>query len=542
MSFDSQTALRENEPAYFVRIDGIATKDYSTHPIQGFSVAKLVCMKIPRGETQSVDLLENTATIGSLEIPMLDVDGEITNLISTEKASPLVSTLINRKMTLYGGYFNETETNFRELFTGEIRDVRLEEPGLYIFEIADFKRRYEETLMKSLGTVRTLVMDNSPAAGQANVTFASVSGVANGQVYLLYKKTGAVSEKLTVQSVNTGTRVVTFTTNLLNAYAVGDIATNAPRIRGNVVNVFYSLLTGTFSTLASSAYPLIYSDFSPEGLTLTDADLDLASFLDTRDRFLGEYDVEFLFTGPTSAKSFFEKQIYPLGFYPTVNGKGQVGIRAFVPPGPQDPAPFNLDKEHCLEFPTWHRNIREHLNKVIVYGDRDLGSGATAFTTLATQEDTSDQSTTKEKRTHEISSDGLRTALGGVSIAEEIAYRVRRRFFSPPIEVRATAGFTKRGIEVGDIVALSHPNLPDNVAGTLGLTNKIMEVTKISYDFEAGHVVLTLVDTAFKKFAWLGGASMSDYGSATPDEKLYAYWGDTNNKVGGGTVDGYEIY
>ncbi len=540
-NWTAETQSRNPLPAYFVRFEGLATKDYSTCPILSPSVTKVICMYIPDGSSQDLTPLQGKATTGEARVRFIDVSGELTTLIATEKSSPVFNTLINRKITIWGGYRNIIESEYEPIFTGEIRDIKLVAPLTYEFTIADFKRRYEETLMQGMTTPVVTQVDAITNNGQANCTFKSISNLNASDVIHFYKADGSQFESKTIQSINTSTRVVTMTSNFTLNWAVGDMATrDVIRVKGNIINVFYSLLTNSFSTLATASYPLLDKRNSPVGLSLVDTDLDLTSFTRTRDRFLGDFNVDFLFTAPVVARRFFEQELYPLGFYPTVGGDGKLGIRSFVPPGPEGAATVQVNKEHMAGIPLWERGIDTHLNQIYIYGDNNLGDGS--FDLLHSIDDTTDQTNTKEIKNYTVSSKGLRSGIEGAAIAQEIGYRIRRRWLVPPVEVNTPLLFSRRTLKVGDIVSLTHPGIPDTVAGTRGISARLMEVTRMNPDYQRGIMRARLLETGFKKFAILGPASMNDYGSATPDEKQFAYWGDSSNKVGGGTIDGYEKF
>jgi hypothetical protein len=199
-------------------------------------------------------------------------------------------------------------------------------------------------------------------------------------------------------------------------------------------------------------------------------------------------------------------------------------------------------KEHMLDDPKWKRRILEHQNRVVVMGNHDV-TGTNADATLVTYEDTTDQTNTKEVVEYRIESLGLRSALDGAALAQEIAARILRRWKVPPIEIKVPVAFTKRGLQPGDMVKVSHPGLPNNLTGTLGLTDRVMEVVEAAPRFRTGQMELTLLESAWgARWARVGPASMADYPAATPTEKQYGYWGDASNMVNAGAEAGYVTF
>lgn len=540
MTFATDTALRHNAPAYFVTIDGISDREYSTHKIKGAILTKVICMQIPSGATQALTPLQGRATVGEIAIPMVDVDGEMTRLISTEAGTPVLATLINRRMTLWAGYRGLDESDYIQVFTGEIRKVRNSESLVYEFILSDFKRRYEDRIMADLEKEPTTKLVAPTFTSGTLLQVSSVDGFAASDSILLHKKDGSAGENRTIDSVDENNKWLVLTSGVGTDWFDGDVVTKGARVAGNIVNVFYSILTGTFSTDPTDPYPLRATHGTLSGLSLVDSDLDLTLFTKTRDNFLANFDVDFVFTDPIVGRSFFEREIFPLGFYPTVQGDGKLGIRAFVPPGPEITTPDTIAESNMEGFPVWRRQFKTHINRINIFGDKDLGG--TEDTLLALSEDTTDQTNTKEIGEYEITSRGLRSGLDGVALAKEVANRILRRWLVPPIEMTVVTEFTKRQFAMGDIVSISHPSLPDTVNNSVGLTDKLMEIVRVNPLFPEGKMSFELMETGFKRFAWMGPASMPSFGSATDAQKRYAYFGDSNNKVNGGIEDGYFTY
>lgn len=539
MTYLTKTAARQNAPAYYATIEGLTGIKFATHPILSGTGTIKVCMDVPFGNAQSLAPLNKKATIGELRIRLSDVAAYITDVVSTEKPTPLLSTLINRNVTVYGGYRDEPESEYLPMFSGEIREVKLVDPLVYELTIAERKRRYEENLMASL-TSGAVITELYQAALQfaTQIKVLTTIGFSPGQTYLLYRKDGSQFERVTISTIDAPNNLINFSTPLANSWrTLTDVLTNAPFVRGNIVNIFYSLLRGVFS-LGPSSFPLLYKSGTLGGLTFAATEIDEASLISVRDKYLSNFTLDFLWDQPISARRFFEEELYPLGFWPTVNGQGQVGIRAFIPAGPVAATLTKVYKEHMDSFPEWERRIDEHINRVQVWGDLQLNSGQ-PDTSLALEQSTSDQTATKETILYEIRSSGLRTALDGVSLAREVAFRTLGRYKVPPIQIRVPLIFTKRGLQTGDMVQVSHDALPNVKAGTIGLTDSIFEVVEVNPDYAQGLIEVRLIDTSFRKYAYLGPTSMADYGAASATEKLYAYWGDASNQVGAGAVDGY---
>jgi hypothetical protein len=505
-------------------------------------------MQTPDGTASTLNPLLNKATIGEARLRFIDIDATLTDLLSWDRTSPTLSTLINRRITIYGGYRDEPESEYQQLFTGEIRGVEMPGPLTYEFLVVSLTRRLEELLFSNLGefdTTSELENEIFPVGSTSvKVKSATAFGSAFAQgisSVLLHRSTGSQFERMTVSSVDSNNNLVYFTTPISYQWGGGtDFLTTGVHLRGNIVNVFASLCLGVFSTDPTSDFPLEVVSGSPTGLSLLSSDLDVTGLQEVRDGLLGDLRLDFVIDTPVKAREFFEQEIYPLGFFPSIAGDGTIGIRVTIPPGPQASAP-KVYKQHMLTHPKWKRLITDHYNRVLVFGDYNLANKN--HPQLSLQEDTADQTLTQEVGEIQVKSRGLRTALDGVASSRSVAARILKRWVVPPIEVSVEAIFTKVGLEVGDIVEVTHPALPDTTAATLGLVGRLMTVVRVQPSYQRGAIEITLNESSVgARFCWLGPSSMNDYGSATDEEKKYAYWGDVNNKVNSGTEDGYEIY
>lgn len=184
-NWTAQVATQAQHPVYFLNISGLSTVEYSTGPVKGAVITKKEYMRVPRSVSSSaVDLIDGTFSTQAYDVELIDVANEITDLVATEASGAPLSTLINRKVTLYGGYASLDESDYPAIFVGRIAAVRMNADLTgYFLRIAD-------------------------------------------------------------------------DTRFLGGELCTDATKSAPSvIEGNVVNVYWSLLTGTFDT-GHATYPL----------------------------------------------------------------------------------------------------------------------------------------------------------------------------------------------------------------------------------------------------------------------------------------------
>ena len=548
--FDDKTAERANQPAYFIRVDGLASMQFSTHALLAPTRTTHRCMDIPEGTQQRLTLLQNHATYGEIRVRLADKSGIITDLISSEQTSPPVVTMVNRKVTLYAGYQDIAESEFVPRFVGEVREIELVGAKLYEITFTAQTRRWEDLLMIDTKQAETLKLAAIPAIGQTFIVLASApTPLLTGQA-LLYRKDGSQYEKLTVTFVDVPAKRLDLAAGITGMWndLDNDIFTHAPFVRGNIINVFYALLTGTFERIyepltgvaATTDFSLVDFWNIPQGLGIAAGDIDTAGLQFTRDALYANFDVDFLWRDAVKARQFFQAQMFLLGFFPFVTADGKISVRAFVPPGPEVASPVTLLKQDMVKVPKWKRLIDHHFNRVIVRGDVPVAS-AQGYSDLATREDTGDQTDTDEVGIVEINSAGLRTALSGIALAQEIAARHLRRWVGPPTQTDAETILTKRDLQVGDVIEITDPDLPDTTIGAIGLGARLIEVTRVSVNFMRGVVDVELFDHSFgRKWSWIAPNGTPVYGSASATQKRYAFFGGATNQIGG--VDGYYSY
>jgi len=388
-----------------------------------------------------------------------------------------------------------------------------------------------------------------PALGQTFLILTNEPEPVTGQA-LLYRKSGAQYEKLTITSVDKPAKRVNLAAGITQTWndLDNDIFTRAPFVRGNIINIFYALLTGTFeriyepatSTAASTDFSLVDFWNTPQGLGIAPGDIDTAGLQFTRDALYANFDVDFLWRDAVKARQFFQAQMFLLGFFPFVTSDGKISVRAFVPPGPEVASPVTLLRQDMVKVPKWKRLIDHHFNRVIVRGDVPVAS-AQGYSDLATREDTGDQTDTGEVGIVEINSAGLRTSLNGVALAQEIAARHLRRWVGPPIQIDAETILTKRDLQVGNVPEITDPDLPDTAIGAVGLGARLMEVTRVSVNFMRGVVDVELFDHSFGRlWSWIAPNGTPAYASASATQRRYAFFGGATNQIGG--VDGYYSY
>ena len=304
--------------------------------------------------------------------------------------------------------------------------------------------------------------------------------------------------------------------------------TKTTKVRGNIVNLYWSILTGTFSTVHAT-FPLEFVDTdtgstaAPTGLGLATTLINTAQLVDERDSWHSDDVAEIEFDEPIDAREYLEAELFrAFQCAPTVSGGGLLGLKFHTPALPPSAAPV-VTADHIVKVSSWTRLIDEHLNKYSFAGDHNLATDAFAnLYDTETTEDTTDQAATEETIEYVVESRWLRSAYNGAEIAEELADRLRIRYRGGPAQVVLSLNLIKTNLEQGDVITVTHPHLPDLLTGTRGIAGRAMTILSLDPDFTRGEIRVTAIDTGYRRYGVItpaATASGKDYLSASGDER-----------------------
>lgn len=475
-------AARTQVPRYFVRIEGLGV-DYSTGPVRNPTVTKVQLMSIPKGGGVSLDILKGSRTIQEVTFELEDKDGQISAWVATEAPGAPLATVINVAGTIYGGYAHLDETDYPPIYPGLLRNV--------------------ERNSSNTGFIFTLA---SPLA-------------------LMFGKDIMLNAGEVDDPANPGNKIAKPST-----------------VRGNPINVVYSLMTGDFG---NATFPVEHSNdggFSslPTGMGISPSRMDTARLLLERDTWFPYYPDEndaqttpdLVFTGSENGLRYLEDQFFRTFLcVPTLSQGGKIGIKkvtfAFAQATIQE---VNLD--HIIDVKGWHRAIDLHLNEFEFWGDFDgdprtspapTDQYATSFD-VQEPEDASDQTATQEKINYKVEAKWVASANDGALIALDQIGRVRALFEKTPALMTLVLNFRRRNVEEGDVISVTHPDILDLLTGAVGVTNKAMLVLSISPDFEKGTINALVLDGGFTRFGVYSGDGQADFDVATDLERnTYAF-------------------
>lgn len=266
------------------------------------------------------------------------------------------------------------------------------------------------------------------------------------------------------------------------------------RLSGNPLNILLAVLTST-GTGANGAFDW-YAESNGLGI---DADfVDVAAVLAVRDNYYpgNSHYMSFVIHRRETAIQWLEKEIFkPLNLYPVIDGRGRFKVLPFRPPIGTDNAIQQFTDENIVGMPGWDMNLAGMVNAIEYYWDWD---GSRFNSQRFDYHSDSINARGPGAKTLKIESKGWHSDRVDVdTLLDRRTSAVFNRYAVPPLKISLKTFFSQWLTEAGDIVPVTHRNLPDINAGVRGLAAQRMEVIERSVDWAKGGVSLNLLDTGF---------------------------------------------
>lgn len=235
----------------------------------------------------------------------------------------------------------------------------------------------------------------------------------------------------------------------------------------------------------------------------------------------------FRLTQSVAAADFIKQQLLkPLGGYMWVNSLGQITVNFFTPLAAPT-AVASLGVNDWTSVPLAEQV--DMINTVQTLFDKDDSSSTGSGNYLAQDIETYAPSVTKYGQYGEqtIQSDGLRSGFQGFFSARQVARMIFGRYGLKNLKFDQNAADSRWNtclLEPGDIVSVTHPSIPDRIAGVRGITNKLFEIVDRKFDFTQGLMTFTMIDASFLSFIGafkIASDAQADYTSLADNVFMY---------------------
>lgn len=270
---------------------------------------------------------------------------------------------------------------------------------------------------------------------------------------------------------------------------------------------------------------------NPDGTVGLDPSLiDTTTIAAYRDGPFAGLQFVFHVSQPPTAVEFIKSQIMkPLGGWIFVNALGQISVAFFYPLSAATPA-MTLGPGNWTSIPTAEQT--EMINTVEFQFDKDDADvNATGdYDSNLVEEYEPSFAKYGIIGNQVIQADGLRSSFLGYFIATFVAWMYFFRYGFKNLkfdQYAAESLWQTMRLESGDVVDVTHPNIPDRTAGVMGITNKPFQILDKKWNLTEGRVTLTMIDASYlSKFGFyeIAPNAEADYTAASSaDQGTYLF-------------------
>jgi len=463
--------------------------DFSTGPVKRQHLQKVRLMDIPSGGGVELDSIDGTMTIGEVAFELFDVDGLITRLVSTEKSGnaatdegSLLSTLINRRVTIYGGYASLGEGEYPPIFTGLVSGPVKFNEFSYSFQISQVTRLLDSVIMVNADEDHTVTIEGN---------------LVNVVASILRNVFSTDDPDFPLDEVSAATS----STEVPTGIGVDDSFLNFEQIKAE------------------------RELWHPHTNVRIQWDAEVNAMDELQIEFMRAFHAFFPTTGDGRLGIRFVVPPAAPFAAQEINSAHIVEIRSWSRRLDQHLNKFRYFGDFDLATGVYLSNLYA-ADPVEDTDNRTITGEVIEF----------------EVKSRWLKSNFLHSDHSGERIAAEQVGRLRARYLRTPVELEIDVLFSRRNVEEGDVVIVSDPKLPDIFAGTLGLVGRPMYVISSLPRWAEGVITLRLLDTGYQRYGVIGPAGLANYNSATVAQKeRYAWVGDTDNTVGSGNEPGYVV-
>lgn len=297
-------------------------------------------------------------------------------------------------------------------------------------------------------------------------------------------------------------------------------------------------------TVVGHPIDIFLAILGPSYLNLDPALIDSAKLEAYRDGPFAGMEFVFNITQAPAALDFIKAQLMkPMGGYTWINAAGQVTANFFYPlAGPV--AAFEFNRDTWTSIPEAEQT--DMINTVQMQFDKDDADSQASGDYFAQQTEEYGPSIDLYGQFGEqvIQADGVRSAFQGSFLAKITSrlYFLRYGFKNLKFDQGAADSIWNTWLmESGEIIKVTHPQIPDRRTGVMGVTNKLFEILGKTIHPLTGTVTYTMIDadylesfgffkiapTGHTDYASSSGADRAKYMFMTSDAGKY-----TNNDPG----------
>jgi hypothetical protein len=266
--------------------------------------------------------------------------------------------------------------------------------------------------------------------------------------------------------------------------------------------------------------------------------IDTTKINNYRDGVFSGIQFQFHLTQSVTASDFIKNQLLkPLGGYLWVNSLGAITVNFFYPLSAPSPI-ATLGPKAWLTIPEAEQ--LDIINTVQFQFDKDDATADASGNYLAQDTEIYGPSVAKygtQFGEQTISADGLRSGFQGFFTARMVSRMIFGRYGLKNLKFDQAAPdsiWATCLLEPGDIIAITHPQVPDRTAGVMGVTNKLFEILNRTFKFSTGTMNFTMLDASYLSTFGLFKISPDGQADYTAGSNTYMYLCDDTDKYTNG--------
>lgn len=216
---------------------------------------------------------------------------------------------------------------------------------------------------------------------------------------------------------------------------------------------------------------------------------DATAITDIRDQLFAGLQFDFSLKTAPEAKQFIERELLmPLGCWGFVDELGQYTIRCYWPLPGTVSSSFTFTDQNLYVIPAPQQS--ELVNAVTHRYDHD----GSQFKSENLEKDSGSVTKYGIEGRQIIDAKGMKSNFQAIPFARFAAQGLFAHYADKQLRFEARALWDAVKLEPGDFVKVTHDKVPDRVAGSIGVTDKLYRVIGRTWDFRQGRVGLELLD------------------------------------------------
>lgn len=496
-NYEAEALKRVIDINYSVEIEGVTTV-FTKKPVSGLGGSQEPSLSKMTWNPPKLSLDSTKISIGTIAVTLIDPNG-------TLMAAIAAGQLHKKKLTLKRGFTNLDTADYNAVAEFKIHEFSSKD-GLTV--VIKGRDRIEE-LREPVDQFPKTILDEEELTeietGDADVV--STAGFpSSGEIF--------IGDERIAYATTSATQFLTLTRGTDPAsHKRGADVFGITTLQANPVDMMLQML---ISPGGGGAY-----DVLSYGLGIDSSTINVASFEAVRDDSTLAGEVwKFEFTDDIKdLLKFFEDEIFQFSntrIYMDEDGKIAC---ALLQEATLAQFKGSIGEEDIIPLPATVTNSDRIANQLVI--KYEFNPETNEFEQERTFNDTestsqADFGVVPAKKI--FKSRGIRQGLSGEGVAERFAKRYFRRVAEPFGMIKQMKTLWKRQFYVpGDKVKLTHPKIFDLTEGAVGLTDRLVEINSVKYDFDKGITTYEINNSPFltNRFGFISPSSPVASGTST---------------------------